>query len=102
MWMSLSLQNCCREAILVRVQQLTDLNELKGLIGGDSQKDLEEVYLVKELVVQFMTVIKNVFVCGVQTRLHAVLHNHTGSGWTLKLLYLHTHKYTRLKDMLSG
>lgn len=58
--------------------------------------DLKAVYLVEELVVQFMTVIKNVFVCGVQTRFHAVLHHHTGSWWTLELLYLHKDKYTRL------
>lgn len=62
---------------------------------GGSQKDLGAVYLVKELVVQFMTVVENVFVRGVQTRLHAVLHHHTGSGWTLELLYLRTHKNTR-------
>lgn len=41
-----------------------------------------------------MTVVKNVFVRGVQARFHAVLHHHAGPGRTLEFLHLrrNTHK----------
>lgn len=45
-------------------------------------------YLVQELVVEFMTVVKDVFVGWVQTGSDTVLHHHTGPGRTLELLNL--------------
>jgi len=42
-----------------------------------------------------MTVVKDVFVGGVQTGLHTVFNYHTGSGRILQLLHLeHTHTQT--------
>lgn len=52
-----------------------------------------------------MTVVKNVFVCGVAARFDAVLHHHTGFWWTLELLDLHTHKHTNgniMNDSLTA
>lgn len=65
---------------------------------------MEALYLVEELVVQFMTVVKNVFVRGVQARFHTVLHHHAGPRWTLEFLYLHTntHKKTGLPCTPTG
>ena len=58
------------------------------------ESNVVALYLVEELIVKFMAVIKNVFVCRVQACFHAVLHHHAGSWWTLELLYLHRHKYS--------
>lgn len=60
---------------------------------------MEALYLVEELVVQFMTVVKNVFVRGVQARFHTVLHHHAGPRWTLEFLHLHTN--TRKKNTIT-
>lgn len=54
---------------------------------------VKAAHLVKELVVQLVAVVKDVFVCGVAARFDAVLYHHAGLWWTLELLDLHTHKY---------
>lgn len=57
---------------------------------------MKAAHLVQELVVQLVAVVKDVFVCGVAARFHAVFHHHAGLWWTLELLDLHTHKYTNM------
>ena len=54
-------------------------------------------YLVQQLVVEFMAVVEDVFVSGVQTGPHTVLHHHAGPGGALELLDLnHTHTHTHM------
>ena len=52
-------------------------------------------YLVKQLVVEFMAVVKDVFVCGVQACAHTVLHHLTRPGGALQLLDLKRPKWMK-------